>query len=45
MNIYRKKINLIVLVDLKKAFDAVDHEILFEKLEICGIKGLALSVL
>ena len=35
-------INGVDFLDLKEAFDAVDHEILIKKLEFCGIKNNAL---
>ena len=38
--------NLVVLIDLKKAFDTVDHQILLNKLEeLYGIKRQALTLL
>ena len=43
VNLDKKLFNLVVLIDLKKAFDTVDHQILLRKLELCGIKGQALT--
>ena len=45
VNLDRKKFNLVVLIDLKKAFDTVDHRILLRKLELYGIKGQSLTLL
>ena len=45
VNLDRKMFNLVVLIDPKKAFDTVDHQILLRKLELYGIKGQALSLL
>jgi hypothetical protein len=45
VNLDRKMFNLVVLIDLKKAFDPVDHESLLNILELYGIKGQALTLL
>ena len=38
-SIDHSKVNLTVFLDLKKAFDTVDHSVLMEKLRVYGVRG------
>ena len=45
VNMDRKMFNLVVLLDIKKAFDTVNHDILVRKLELYRINGSALTMI
>ena len=43
LNIDNRNLNLAVFLDLRKAFDTVDHNVLIQKLEYDGIQGIELK--
>ena len=38
-------LNAVVFLDIRKAFDTVDHTVLLQKLNCCGIQGNSLKLL
>ena len=43
LNMDKKYLNLTLFLDLRKAFDTVAHEILIQKMDFYGIKGIELA--
>ena len=43
-NIDRGNVNAVVFLDLKKAFDTLDHDILLSKMNLYGIQGITLDL-
>ena len=43
MNIEQRGINAVFFLDIKNAFDTVNHEVLLTKLQCCGIRGQELE--
>ena len=41
-NFDRGNVNAVVFLDLKQAFDSIDHDILLSKMNLHGIQGIAL---
>lgn len=44
-NINNSKSTVLVLLDLSSAFDTIDHIMLIDELEMCGVKSTALALL